>query len=124
MTIYSEKQNQILENQCEALQVQETYLSTCEPNSCASLPSEKRFGGLLQAGLGSQAAGHSTTPLYHALGHQSGLSQCFPVSKEGGCEGKRSYKVTFMDQEDVMCGSIWGMIGFLSQKQISAFKHQ
>lgn len=89
MTIYSEKQNQILENQCEALQVQETYLSTCEPNSCASLPSEKRFGGLLPAGLGSQAAGHSTTSLYHALGHQSGLSQCFPVSREGGCEGKK-----------------------------------
>lgn len=52
------------------------------------------------------------------------LSQCFPVSREGGCEGKRSYKVTFMDQEDVMCGSIWGTIGFLSLKQISAFKHQ
>lgn len=67
----------------------------CETNSGASSPSEKRFGGLLQAGLGSQAAGHGTTPLNHALGHQSGLPQWFPVSREGGCAGKQELQTHF-----------------------------
>lgn len=91
----------------------------CETHSCASLPSEKSFGGLLQAVLGSQAAGHGTTTLYHALDHQSGLHS---VSLFPSQQGRRSYKLTFVDQEDVICGSIWGIIGFLSLKQISAFK--
>lgn len=67
---------------------------------------------------GSWAWHHNSVP---CLGPQSGL---YSVSVFPSQQGRRNYKLTFMDQEDVMCGSIWSTIGFLSLKQISAFKHQ
>lgn len=112
-------------NQCEALQGQEMHLSTCVKQILV-LHHQVRRGlvGSYRQDLGSQPAGHGTTPLCHALGHQSGL---YCISQSAGTEcvqGKRSYKLTFVDQEDAMFGSIWGMICFLSLKQISAFNHQ
>lgn len=98
----------------------------CEAACCASLPSEKRFGGLPQEGVGSQAAQHGTAPPYRATGHQRGL-HAVSVSRSAGREGALQGKwlhLASLDREGMMCGSIWGTTGFISLKEICAFKHQ
>lgn len=89
----------------------------CEEACCASLPSEMRFGGLLQAGVALQTAQHGTTPLYlctpvplyRALSHQSVLHgvSLLPSSGEGECTaGKVELHVVSLNWEHIMSGSI------------------
>lgn len=127
VTIYSEKQNQISERGIN--------VKLCKYKKCISADAWNKFLCFITKWeevwwaptgrtwlAGSWAWHHTFVP---CLGPPKWflLSWCFTVSREGGCAGKEEL-LTFVNQEDVMCGSIWGMIGFLSLKQIFAFKHQ
>lgn len=60
------------------------------------------------------------------MGHQRVL-HTVSVSRSAGREGALQGKwlhLASLDREGMMCGSIWGTTGFISLKQICAFKHQ